>query len=293
MQASDRPVNGAELAGKLWLALHPDAALMFDLSHSPLRSKLLKLSPWLLATLIILLPNIAGGLLNFQYNYHQIMTPEMRVGLSRVSWFVNLTFFPFGASIIIYFALSVIRAVQAVQKGETVSKKDLDATLSLGHRSAVIGGSLWLIGGTVFPIALHFMYPEFAVSQAIHLVISSLVCGGIAMAYPFFGMAIVASWIYYPCYIKKEMRDDQFIARQKKMVFYSEAYLLIAALIPLLGAALMISNQSSSRIFTLAAVGAGVAGLLLASFAYRLVVMAWSRMAEVLATSTTAVPVEK
>ena len=89
------------------------------------------------------------------------------------------------------------------------------------------------------------------------------------------------------------MRDEHFIARQKEMIFYSEIYLLIAALIPLLGAALMISNQSSSRIFTLAAVGAGVAGLLLASFAYRLVVMAWSRMAEVLATSTTAVPVEK
>jgi len=77
------------------------------------------------------------------------------------------------------------------------------------------------------------------------------------------------------------------------MVFYSEAYLLIAALIPLLGAALMISNQSSSRIFTLAAVGAGVAGLLVASFAYQLVVTAWARMAEVLATSTTAVPAEK
>ncbi len=291
---SDRPTSGSALAARLRLALHPEAAWLFDIGSSFIRSKLLNLSPWLLATLIILLPNIFGGLLNFQYNYFQVMpTPEMRSGLIRISWVVNLVFFPLGAAIIIYFALSVIRAVQAVRQGNAVLPKDVDATLSLGHRSAIIGGSLWLVGGMVIPIALHCMYPEFSISQAIHLVISSLICGGVAMVYPFFGMAMVASWIYYPCYLKGSIQDEYFSVRQKRMLQQSEAYLLVAALIPLLGAVLLISNPSSSREFMLAAVGAGVVGLLASSFAHRTVSKAWSRMSEVLASNQSTLRVGK
>lgn len=279
----DRPKSGDEMAGKLRLALHPNAAALFDIRNSVLRSRLLNLSPWLLATLIILVPNIVGGIINFLYNYNQVMTtPAMKDGLVQISWFVNLTFFPLGACIIIYFALTVIRAVSNASLGKPVSPNDVEATLTLGHRSAVVGGALWLIGGMVFPIALYWMFPDFTFSQAIHLVISSLVCGGIAMVYPFFGMAIVTSWIYYPCYVQQQMEDPLFTVRQKRMIRSTEMYLLIAALIPLLGATLMISNQSFSRTFTLVAVGACVTGLLVSAIAYRLVGLAWSRMAEFL-----------
>ncbi len=285
----DRPANGAMMASKLKLALHPEAASLFDFQADPLRWKLLNLSPWILATILILTPNILGGLLNFLYNNFQVMhTDEMRAGLCEVSWYVNLTFFPFGAAIIVYFAISVFRAVRAVQKNEAVSPKDVTATLTLGHRSAVIGGSLWLLGGITFPIALFFMFPDFTIAQAVHLVISSLVCGGIAMAYPFFGMAIVASWIYYPCFVRDRMQDPQFNERRKRMMRLSEIYLLISAIIPMLGAILLISNQSSSRAFTLAAVGAGVVGLLVSTLAHRVIGAAWSRMSEVLTNSEAA-----
>jgi serine/threonine protein kinase len=285
----DRPADGATLASKLKLALHPEAASLFDFSADPLRWKLLNLSPWILATFVILTPNLLGGLLNFLYNNFQVMhTDEMRAGLCKVSWYVNLTFFPFGAALIVYFALSVIRAVKAVQKSEAVSPKDITATLTLGHRSAVIGGSLWLLGGVTFPIALSFMFPDFTMAQAVHLVISSLVCGGIAMAYPFFGIAIVASWIYYPCFVRGSMQDAQFNERRKRMMRLSEVYLLISAIIPMLGAILLISNESSSRAFTLAAVGAGLVGLLVSTMAHRVVASAWSRMSEVLSSSDAA-----
>jgi hypothetical protein len=290
---SDRPVSGAELAGKLRLALLPEAAAFFDIKNSAIRSRLLGLSPWLLATLTILLPNIAGGALNYEYNHHQVISAEMCEGHILVSWFVNLIFFPLGAAIIIYFALSLIRAVRAAQRGERVAERDIDATLSLGHRSAMIGGSLWLLGGIVFPAAFYFMFPQFTMHQAIHLVVSSLVCGGIAMVYPFFGMAIIASWIYYPFYVGRSIQDEHFDIRRKRMVFQSEIYLLVAALIPLVGAILMISNQSSSRAFTLAAIGAGVAGLLASSFAHRRLVMAWTRMSEVLSNQKASLPVRE
>ena len=279
---SERPANASEMAGKLRLAMHPEAARLFDFGPSSFRSRILKISPWLVATFIILLPNIAGGLLKFQYNNRQVMTDEMRLGLARISWFVNLTFFPFGAAIIIYYARSLIRAVLTVRRREIVSHKDIDDTLALGHRTALIGGSLWLVGGLVFPIALRCMYPDFTFSQAIHLVVSSLICGGVAMIYPFFGMALVATRIYYPCYLKGKMQDEHFDARRNRILKQSEAYLLIAALIPLLGATLMISSQSTSRTFILAAVNAGAVGLLASFFVHRSLGRAWSQLAEVL-----------
>lgn len=289
---SDRPVSGAEMAGKLRLALFPDAADLFDLTIDSLRSKILKQSPWLVATIIILVPNIAAGRLNFLYNYNQVLTDEMRDGLSQVSWYVNLTFFPFGGAIVIWFALSVIRAVQACKQGIAASPQDINDTLSLGNRSALIGGSLWFIAGLVFPVSLNLMYTGFTFSQGVHLFISSLICGGVAMIYPFFGMALASTLIYYPRYIGSTMQDDQFYTRRIRMVHQSEAYLLIAALIPLLGAALLISSQSKSQGFMLAAIGAGVIGLLASSFAHRIVVRTWGRMAEVLSPQTSTLPTE-
>jgi eukaryotic-like serine/threonine-protein kinase len=286
----ERPKSGAELAGKLRLVLLPEVATFFDIIGSTIRLRLLRLSPWFLATLLILLPNIAGGALNYAYNHYQVVSPEMREGHKLVSWYVNLVFFPLGALIIIYFALSLIRAVQMAQRGDRVIDQDIDATLSLGHRSAMISGPLWLLGGIVFVVAFYFMFPQFTMHQAIHLIVSSLVCGGIAMVYPFFGMAIVASWIYYPFYVGESIQDDRFDIRKSQMVFQSEIYLLVAALIPLVGAILMISNQTSSRMFTLTAIGAGVAGLLASTFAHRQVVKAWTRMSEVLSTEKSSLP---
>lgn len=282
-QPADRPQSGGEFAGRLRLTLHPDAAWLFDIQESPLRLFVLNQSPWLVAIVLILTPNIIGGFLNYQYNYHQVMTESMRQGLERLSWFINLFFFPLGAAIIVYYALTLIRAVRAAKLGQVVTSKDIRDTLRLGHRAAVIGGSLWLIGGVAIPCALSLMVPDFTFSQAVHLLISSLICGGVAMIYPFFGMIAVSTWVYYPLYINATMQDRGFAEHRRWIIRHSEAYLLVAALIPLFGAALT-SWNGAAKAFTLVAIGAGVIGLLASFFVQRSIVKAWSQMAEVLNT---------
>ncbi len=82
------------------LALHPDAAKLFDIESSPFRSFLIRRSPWLIAIFVILTPNMFGGVVNFLYN-RNIVTKKGPDGfdvgieaLRDVSWYVNATFFP-------------------------------------------------------------------------------------------------------------------------------------------------------------------------------------------------------
>jgi len=103
------------------------------------------------------------------------------------------------------------------------------------------------------------MYPDLTAKQAAELVVSSMICGGVAMIYPFFGMAVVST---------------------------------VAAIIPLLGPALLVSSQSSYRIFMLTGTTAAVLGLLAAAFAYRVIVRTWLRMGEVFSTTSSVVPGE-
>jgi hypothetical protein len=136
------------------------------------------------------------------------------------------------------------------------------------------------------------MHPEFTTAQMVHFFVSLLICGGVAMIYPFFGLALVSTLAYYPRLMSGSMEDSKFDARAKKMIDRCEWYLLGAAIIPLLGAALLVSSESSSRDFMLTAIGAGVVGLVAAFLANRAVTRTWVQMGEVLSKQTPVVPGE-
>jgi hypothetical protein len=288
----DRLTSGAEMAGRLRLALHPEAADLFDPGEDTIRSRVTRLSPWLVAGTVILLPHVAAGVFNYQYNHREILSPEMQVGLGEIAFWVNIVAYPLGVPVMLYFTRGLARAVQTANKGAQVSSEDLRRTLDLGHRAALVGGAFWMVAGIIYPTALWSMYPAFTTMQAVHFFISLLICGGVAMIYPFFGCALISTLAYYPRLLSGTMHDIDFDARARQMIRRSEAYLLIAAIIPLLGAALMISSESSSRGFMLTAIGAGVIGLLASFFAFRIVSARWTQMGEVLSARSSVVPGE-
>lgn len=290
----DRFADGAEMAGRLRLSLHPEAATLFDPGEKTFAAWMATLSPWVVACLVILTPNMVGGCSNYQYNMREVMTTDvMKEALRSVSWLVNLTFFPFAIVVTIWYARSVVRAVEAARRGVRVASSDLGETLDLGHHAAVIGGSLWILSGIVFPAIFWSMNPDFTLAQSVHLFISQLICGGVAVIYPFYGMALLSSLVFYPHCLSGTMQDNEFDQRANRMVRRSEAYLLIAAIIPLLGAALLVSRQSSSKVFVLTAIGAGVMGLLASVVACRIINRTWAKMGQVLSTQTTVVPGEE
>ena len=116
--ANDRPKSGAEMAGRLRLALHPNAAKLFDPGEASFRWRLTNMSAWILAGLVILLPNIAAGLFNFEYNDREVgLSPEMQRSLARVATWVNSIAYPLAVVIMIWYARGLARAVKMARRG--------------------------------------------------------------------------------------------------------------------------------------------------------------------------------
>ncbi len=291
VEPSERFGDGAEMAGRLRLSLHPQAATLFDPPESSGRSWLSRQSPWVMACLVLLIPHGIGGGLNYHYNLNEVMqTSQLKEALRSISWIVNLTYFPFATVCAIWLTRSMVRAVESARQNQRVDSRDLGNMLELGHRAAVIGGSLWFSAGIMFPLVFHFLSPDFQWMASLQLFLSSLICGGIAMAYPYFGMAWLATFVFYPRCLRSTMQDADFDARAGRMESRGEVYILIAAILPLVGGALMMSSPSSSRWFMLAAVISGMLGIVIASFIHRRVVIAWSQMGQVLSTNGSTVP---
>ncbi len=290
----DRPASGAELAARLRLALHPRAARLFDPEPGTRRWRLARTSPWLVAAVAILVPNIYAGVFNYIYNMKAIIqgSLEMEIGLMRVASWVNSIAYPFAVVLVFWYTRSMVRAVRLAENEMEVSSRDLTDTLDLGHRCAIIVGTCWTIAGFVYPIVLSRMFPEFTTTQAIHFFISLLICGGVAMIYPYFALSFITSAAYYPRLVRGSMQDPKFDERAETLVRRSEWYLMGSAIIPLLGAALLVSSESSEHRVVLLAIAAGILGLLASFLTHRTVSRTWSEMAEVLSNHTGVVPGE-
>ena len=195
---SGRFSSGAQMAGRLRLALHPEVANLFDPDERSMPAWIFRRSPWLVGLIVLLLPNIAAGAFNFQYNHDEVLDGQIRESLSRVSWWVNSTFFPMGAVLTLWFTWGVVSALSRLRTGGTISPVDLTDAVQFGNRGALIGGSLWMIAGVLFPIVLSIRHDDFTSTQAAQLFISSLICGGVAKIYPYFGMTWIATRVYYP-----------------------------------------------------------------------------------------------
>ena len=291
VEPSERFGDGAEMAGRLRLSLYPQAATLFDPPEPSWRAWLSHRSPWVMACLVLLIPHAIAGGLNYQYNMNEVMqTTQLKEALGSISWIVNLTYFPLATAFAIWQTRSMVRAVECARQDQRVESRDLGNMLELGHRAAIIGGSMWISSGILFALVFHFFYADFPSMASMQLILSSLICGGIAMAYPYFGMAWLATFVFYPLCLRNTMQDSDFDSRATRVVNRGEVYILIAAVLPLVGGALMMSSPSSSRLFMLAAVVAGMLGIIVASFIHRRVVRAWSQMGQVLSTKGMTIP---
>ncbi len=288
---ADRPASGADLAGSLRLALHPDAASLFDPGDRAIRTQLAQVSPWLVAATAILLPHIVAGVFNLIYNL-EILDEEMQKGLSKIAIWVNLVAVALAVPILIWYTRGMARAVRMANEGSRISSEDVSDTVDLGHRAALIGGAFWMVAGIVYPLALWWMYPAFTPMLAVHFFVSLLICGGVAMTYPFFSLALMSTLAFYPRLMRGTLRDPGFDLRAHQMVRRSEAYLLVAAIIPMLGAALLVSSQSQSSVFMLIAIAMGMIGLLGSFLAFLVVSDRWTKMGKVLSTRAAVVPGE-
>ncbi|MEM9587676.1 MAG: serine/threonine-protein kinase [Planctomycetota bacterium] len=290
---NQRPTSGAELAGRLRLALHPNAARLFDPPEGSLPSRVLRLSPWLLAAAVILLPNILAGVFNFFYNQTNIieMHPQMQAGFDWLALRVNAVAFPLGGFLMVYFSLPMARSLKAARLGTPVDLSSTDTMLKLCRRAALIGGTLWCVAGVVYTAVLTSWYPPdvFPRVEALHFFVSVLICGGVAGVYPYFGMLVLVTRVYYPALLRGSMQDPAFDQHADEVRIGSGSYLMAAAIIPLLAITLLVARKDPNIGIVNVAVLATGLGLILSFQAYKFAITTWEQMSDVLSTQRVSI----
>ncbi|MCO8122708.1 serine/threonine protein kinase [Stieleria sp. TO1_6] len=284
----DRIGSGAELEARLILTLHPDAARLFDPEPDSWHGWLARRSPWLVTAIITLVPNVIAAAFGFVYNYYDTLGKlfEEVDGLEEtfqlLAICINSAAFSVAIGFLIYYTHQVIRAKEAADAGEPANEQDLFSTLELAHRAAVIGGILWCLAAILWPTILGVLTPEFTRREFGHFFVSHVICGGVAAIYPFFGLSAYAISIWYPTMVRSDLRDPQFDDRVTTLVRRSERYLMLACLLPLLGATLLLVSDTDAKYVMLVAIAASGLGLFAAFSAYRFIVRQCSIMRPVL-----------
>jgi hypothetical protein len=254
-----RPRSGKEFAGRLRLAFNSSAAEYFEPAAKSWRARSLSLRVFLVTAAIIFVPNGLAGALNYQYNLNSIHR-DYSASLeffNYLSFVVNLIAFPIGAVLLAVISRPLQLALWHAQKEQPATEVGLDSAWNLGHRAATIGGLLWAIAGVAFAVALKLENASFSVDSAIEFFLSLVICGGFAWIYPFFGISLVSTMIYYPFLVAPTMVDQELTQRALRMKSRATHYLATAAAIPLLALGLLALTRkvdSSNQVFVVAIV---------------------------------------
>ncbi|MCA9140667.1 MAG: serine/threonine protein kinase [Planctomycetales bacterium] len=289
--------SGAELEAKLLLAMHPEAARLFDPDPDSWIGWLSKQSPWIVAAVIILVPNAIAMLYGYWYNKLDTLGglknrlsefPDRYVEIERyfkgLSDCVNVVAVPLAVVLVIYFTRRVVEGLQRTSTGIEPNDGDLTSACELSHRAAVIGGILWCIAAVVYPTVLVLKFDEISRREVGHFFLSHVICGGVAAIYPFFGLSAYAVSVLYPRMVRSKLKDANFDRRVARAVRRCERYLLLACLVPLMGATLLLVTNEDAKYVMLSTIAASGLGLFAAFSAYRYVLRQCHAMTPVLSS---------
>lgn len=270
----NRYQSGAELARELTLCLHRRSWELFhDFGFSwrgwARRQPLLALIP------INVVPNVLAAGYNWWFNYTTMIEPgdeAIRSAFWYLQFIVNGVVFPLGVALGCAYAWPVIRSVWKVARGRLVTPDQLaDArcrSLRLGQVIALIGVSLWLVSGIVFPIAMHLLAGHLPAENYLQFFLSLATCGLIAAAFPYLGTTWLALRVYYPALLSSSSPEDREVRLLESVPGQAGFYLAIAAVVPMLAVLLLIVGGLATQFASSLLIISGLVGFLAAWFTY-------------------------
>ncbi|MFC9514727.1 protein kinase [Nocardiaceae bacterium NPDC056970] len=239
----DRWATGAELAQQLDLCLDARAR---DLVDPPPTSWRYRLRPWMIpiVALGVGVPNALAAMYNYHHNQTLIiseLSAEAQQRFVEVSQVINSVLFPLGFLLIVYFCRYVITVPRGLRKGRTYDAATLARaradTLLMGDRIVAVVFALWLVAGIVFPVSLQIASGSIPQGAYVHFLGSQIVCGAIALAYPFFLVTFYAVRCLYPSLLPHGITSSSDERRLRGLDRRSTMYLAVAASVPLVGVA--------------------------------------------------------
>ncbi|WP_378736420.1 serine/threonine-protein kinase [Nocardia brasiliensis] len=238
-----RWANGSVLARQLELCLDARARELVDPAPNSWR---LRLRPWLvLVTLLSVgLPNVLASLYNIQHNQRLIisrLTEEAQHSFVIITGVVNAVFFPVGIALVVYLSRSLLTVPRGLRKGkrydpDTLCHARRDALL-LGDRAVAVAFSLWVLSGFTFPLTLQLVTGDLPARAIVHFLASLVVCGAIAVAYPFFLLTFYMVRCIYPLFLRHGDLSPEDAIWLRGLDRRCNGYLAVAASVPLLAVA--------------------------------------------------------
>ncbi|MGW5439990.1 serine/threonine-protein kinase [Nocardia asteroides] len=235
--------DGAVLAKQFDLCLDERARDLVDPPPKSWRMQLRRF-PLLAMVLSVGVPNALASWYNILHNQTLVVS---RLSESAQNTFivitagVNLIFFPAGTALLIYLARFILGVPRGLRKGRrydpSVLRRARQDTLRFGDRAVVVAFSLWALAGFTFPIALELATGNVPGPAVVHFFASLLVCGAIAVAYPFFLVTFYLVRCIYPIFLRHgeiSAEDSEWLRALSRR---STWYLAIAASVPLLAVA--------------------------------------------------------
>ncbi|MFG2189352.1 serine/threonine-protein kinase [Nocardia iowensis] len=110
-------------------------------------------------------------------------------------------------------------------------------TLLLGKRNVLTCFMLWVIAGVAVPVSVQVSGNHLTAESYLHFFITQIVCGAIAMAYPYFMVNFYAVRSLYPMFLRHGGLGAKDARRLQQLDRRSTYFLAIAAAVPLLGVA--------------------------------------------------------
>ncbi|GGN83544.1 protein kinase domain-containing protein [Nocardia rhizosphaerihabitans] len=235
--------DGAVLAKQFDLCLDERAR---DLVDPPPKSWRLQLRrfPLLMMVIAIGIPNALASWYNIVHNQTLVvsrLSETAQQSFVVITAGVNLVFFPVGTVLLIYLARFILSVPRGMRHGRRYDPATLRRarhdTLRIGDQAVIVAFSLWTISGITFPIALRLAAGDVPARAVIHFFASLLVCGAIAVAYPFFLVSFYMVRCIYPIFLRHGEISADDSAWLRALSRRCTWYLAVAASVPLLAVA--------------------------------------------------------
>ena len=187
----DRPADGATLARRLRLALHPEVERLVEQADRGWPG-LVRRNPTTALLAAIALPSVVLGTLNVLYNLRAVIEKDPAWGsFQQQVGLVNAVAYAFGLGLLAWLARPFARAVRADIAGQAVAPGDVATALDLPRRAACVVLPLWVLGGLAFPVWRSLEGGDVSGAAWSHFVVSNTLFGVLAATGAFFNAATV------------------------------------------------------------------------------------------------------
>ena len=259
----ERYASAEEVARDLRLCLDPQC---WNLMQEP-TNPVLRFALWApLSTLIIagLSPNGVAGYFNLIYNKQRIAekySQELLDRFNTVQLWINSFAYPLGVAIGVWLALRLMRLVSGEDPRQ--AEENGGRVLYFGLVISLLTVSLWAISGVLFPIAVNIGMPvEGVVGFYSHFFMSLVLCGIVAMAYPYFFLTALTVRCYFPALVRNEIVTGPRWRDLQRVRLLNIVFLVLTVLVPMLGILLgvAVGIEETQKWALMVASGGGMVG---------------------------------